>query len=80
MKAKDYRAAARELYALRVEMLAIHALRPTNRTTVKEWLEALANTSSLLSFHGWLHVPYTTTYEILRQNRTMILNLTPSRP
>jgi hypothetical protein len=74
MKTKDYRRAAEELQWLRVTMLALHALRPPSEMEYADAARMLGNVATQLFWGYALGVPYTTTYEMLRQNRSIILN------
>lgn len=73
MTTRDYQRAAQELRMLRVEMLVLHALRP--RAPMSPLLKILVYTDVAwcLFWHQNNGVPYTTTYDVLRQNRAVIL-------
>lgn len=71
MKLKDYQRAARELRVLRLELVAMHALGA--RTTLERYRGCI-DVARLRTWHEALGVPFSTTYEMLRQNRHIILN------
>ncbi len=73
MTTRDYQRAADSLRYLRVEMLVQHAMRPSARGTAIERLRVFNAVGVTLFFHQGAGVPYSTTYEVLRQNRHLIL-------
>ena len=74
MNAADYREAASLLRAQRVSILAEHALRVPFHFW-PERFDVYYHVYQVLHWHEYLGVPFSTTYEVLRQNRATILQL-----
>jgi hypothetical protein len=74
MKTKDYHLAATLLRLYRIDMLAIHALRLTWETPQAVRYSAGRTVATQLAWGDQMCIPYSTTYEVLRQNRSIILN------
>lgn len=77
MTTNEYREAAHLLRGLRATLLAEHALRLPPSFPWRQRSDVWFTVGSTLFWHDYLGVPYSTTYEVVRQNRDTILNSAP---
>jgi hypothetical protein len=74
MKTKDYQLAATLLRLYRIDMLAIHALGITWDTPQEVRYSAGRTVAAQLMWGDEIGASFSFTYEVLQQNRSIILN------